>query len=63
MSSIRTKQLLVQHGSHKQNTRDISEVPDFIDLDRRELLLHFHKEPEGNYKDITETEGLHEAQK
>jgi hypothetical protein len=30
-------------------------VPDFINLDWRELLLHFYKEFEGYYKDITET--------
>jgi hypothetical protein len=42
---------------------DISEVPDFINLDRRELLLHFYKEPERHYKNITETEILHEAKK
>jgi hypothetical protein len=46
-----TKRLM---RGHKQNIEDISEVPDFINLDRRELLLHFYKEPEGHYKDIIE---------
>jgi hypothetical protein len=42
--------------NHKQNTAEISESQDFIDLDWRELLLYFYKKSEEHYKDITETE-------
>jgi murein L,D-transpeptidase YafK len=41
--------------SQNQNTSLLPKVPDFINLDQRELILHFYKEPERHYKDITET--------
>jgi hypothetical protein len=49
--------------SQNQNTSILPKVPDFINLNRRELLLHFYKKPEEHYKDITETESLQGAQR
>jgi hypothetical protein len=44
--------------SQNQNTSLLPKVLDFINLDRRELLLHFYKEPQGHYKHITKTKSI-----
>jgi hypothetical protein len=54
---------MLAEQSQNQNTSLLPQVLDFINLDRRELLLHFYKEPEGHYKDIIETKSLQKAQK
>jgi hypothetical protein len=55
--------LPLSEQSQNQNIGLLPKVPDFITLERKELLLHFYKEPEGQYKDITKIEKLQEAQK